>query len=74
MNNGAITLISPISTFKTLPSSNFCFSDILTIKYVMCQNITVFHLCHENFSCFLEVKLLLTQYAQLTQLLRVSNE
>ena len=40
----------------------------------MCQNITVFHLCHENFSCFLEVKLLLTQYAQLTQLLRVSNE
>ena len=40
----------------------------------MCQNITVFHLCHENFSCSLEVKLLLTQYAQLTQLLRVSDE
>ena len=28
MNNGAITLISLISNFKTLPSSNFCFSDV----------------------------------------------
>ena len=26
--NGAITLISPISTFKTLPNSNFSFGEV----------------------------------------------
>ena len=27
-DNGAIIMISLISTFKTLPNSNFCFSDV----------------------------------------------
>ena len=32
------------------------------------------HLCHENCSCFLEVKILFKQYTQLTCLVRLSDE
>ena len=34
----------------------------ITLHY---NNITVFHLCQENCSCFLKVKILFTEYAQL---------
>ena len=40
----------------------------------MCWNITVLHLCYENCSCFWKVKILFTEYAHPTKLVRVRDE
>ena len=40
----------------------------------MCWDVRVLHLCRDNCSCFLEIKILFKQYTQLTWLVRLSDE